>query len=93
MYNYLFTDYRYGMMRHHYGYYGDYSGFGFYINSFLVVIAYILLITSTIFLLRGFQQSSHNAMTILENRLTRGEISIEEYNQIKEIISNKNNYW
>lgn len=89
MYNYIFSDYRYGMMRHHYGYYDGSSAYNYYLNSLLVFIAYLCIVIGTMFLIISNQKSKNNAMILLDDRLSRGEISVEEYKAIKEIITKK----
>jgi uncharacterized membrane protein len=88
-YNYLFTDYGFGMMNHHYGYYDDYSRIMYYLNSSLVFVSYTVIIISTIILLSNKTESTNYAMTILDERLSKGEISVEEYQKIKGVINNK----
>ena len=88
-YNYLFTDYGFGMMNHHYGYYDNYSRIIHYFNSSLVFVSYTVIIISTIILLSNKTVSKGYSMTILDERLSKGEISVEDYQKIKEAINNK----
>jgi uncharacterized membrane protein len=77
------------MMNHHYGYYDDYSTVMYYLNGSLVFVAYTVIIVSAIMLLSIKPMSKNNSMTILDERLTKGEISVEEYKRITEAIQNK----
>ena len=89
-YNYLFTDYSFGMMmNHHYGYYDDYSRAMYYLNGSLVFVSYTVIIISTIILLSNKTVSKDYSMTILDERLSKGEISVEDYQKIKGAINNK----
>jgi uncharacterized membrane protein len=88
-YNYLFTDYGFGMMNHHYGYYDDYSRIMYYLNSSLLFISYTVIIISAIILLSSKTVSKNYSMTILDERLSKGELSIEDYQKIKGAINNK----
>lgn len=88
-YNYLFTDYGYGMMAHHYGYYDSYSGLTYYLNMSLVIISYSVIIIGTIFLLNMKTEPTKNSLKILDERLSKGEVSIEEYQKIKRVINSK----
>ncbi len=88
-YNYLSTDYGYGMMSHHYGYYDNYSGIEYYLNTGLVVISYLLIIICTISLVNMKKDSTNYALVILDERLSKGDISIDEYKNIKEVINSK----
>ncbi len=89
IYNYLSTDYSYGMMSNHHGYYDNYSSNSYYLNSFLVFISYAVLIISTIILLSKKSVSTNHATTILDQRLSKGEISLEDYRERKSEISSK----
>ncbi len=89
-YYYLFTDYSFGMMmNHHYGYYDDYSSVMYYLNGGLAFAAYTVIIISTIILLSNKTRSKDYSMTILDERLSKGEISVDDYKKIKEMINNK----
>ncbi len=88
-YNYLFTDYGFGMMNHHFGYYDDYSRIMYYSNGSLVFVSYTVIIISTIILLSNKTISKNYPMTILNERLSKGEISVEDYQNIKRVINNK----
>ncbi|GEM_PF-1407663 len=90
-YNYLFTDYgySYGMMSHHYGYYDNYSGFSYYLNAILVFISYSIIIIGTILLVKKKTESRNDSLTILDERLSKGEISIEEYQKVRGVINSK----
>jgi uncharacterized membrane protein len=77
------------MMNHHYGYYDDYSTVMYYLNGSLVFVAYTVIIVSAIMLLSIKPMSKNNSMTILDERLTKGEVSVEEYKRITEAIQNK----
>jgi uncharacterized membrane protein len=88
-YNYLFTDYGFGMMNHHYGYYDDYSRITYYLNSSLVFISYTIIIVSTLILITSKTESKDYSMTILDERLSKGEISVDEYRKIKGVINKK----
>ena len=88
LYNYLFTDYRFGMMmNHHYGYYDDYPSLMYYLNGGMVLLAYTVIIISTISLLSNKTSPKNEALTILDERLSKGEISIDEYQEIKGVIN------
>lgn len=86
LYNYIFTDYKYGMMRHHYGYYDGFSINSFYLNSALVFVAYVVIILCLFTLIYKKQKSKSNAITILDNRLSKGDITLEEYKKIRTVI-------
>ncbi len=88
-YIYLFTNNGYGMMNHHYGYYDRYSGFSYYLNLGLVVLACSIIIIGIIILLSKMKISRNDAIPILEERLSKGEISIEEFQKIKRSINLK----
>ena len=88
-YNYLFTDYGFGMMNHHYGYYDDYSRIMYYLNSSLVFVSYTVIIISTIILASNKTVSKKYSMTILDQRLSKGEISVEDYQNVKGAINKK----
>ena len=88
-YSYLFTDYSFVMMNHHYGYYDDSSSAMYYLNSGLVFISYTVIIISAIILLFNKTVSKDYYMTILDERLSKGEISIDDYQKIKGTIKNK----
>lgn len=88
LYNYLFTDYRFLMMNHHYGYFDDYSRIVYYLNGSLVFISYTVIIISIIILLSNKGVSKDYSMWILDERLSKGEISIDDYREIKRTISN-----
>lgn len=89
IYNYLFTDYSFGMMSHHYGYYDDYSSIMYYLNSSLVFISYTIIIISTIILLSNKTVSKDYSMVILDERLSKGEISVDDYQKVKGAINKK----
>lgn len=76
-------------MNHHYGYYDDYSRVMYYLNGGLVFVAYTVIIVSTITLVSVKPISKNNSMTILDERLSKGEVSVEDYKRIKEAIQNK----
>lgn len=82
LYRYFFTDVSYGMMRHH-GYYDGYSSFNYYVNSLLIFIACSVIFICLMLLYSQKAHSKNTALTILNDRLSRGEISIEEYREIK----------
>lgn len=89
-YNYLFSNYKFGMMmNHHYGYYDDYSRVMYYLNGSLVFVAYTVIIVSSIALLSVRPISQNNSMTILDERLSKGEVSVKDYKRIEETIQNK----
>ncbi|WP_391119636.1 hypothetical protein [Psychrobacillus sp. L3] len=65
--------------------YGHFPPFGFFF--FILIIG--LIITNFIMWRRGRGMCYHNrfdAINVLENRLAKGEISIDEYNNVKEIL-------
>ncbi|MFF2753218.1 hypothetical protein ACFVR1_05615 [Psychrobacillus sp. NPDC058041] len=65
--------------------YGHFPPFGFFF--FLVMIG--LIITNIIMWKRGRGNCYNNridAVNVLENRLAKGEVSIEEYKEIKETL-------
>ncbi|XMB71466.1 hypothetical protein RJI07_04940 [Mycoplasmatota bacterium WC30] len=89
-YYYTFTDYGYGMMmNHHYDYYDGFSRTAYYLNAILVFVSYTIIIISTIFLITKKTVSKNNSMIILDERLSKSEISIEEYQKIKRVIDTK----
>lgn len=89
IYNYIFNDYGYGMMNHHYGYYDDYSLDMYYLNMGLLGVSYIAILIC-VFMLIGMRVNfDSKATTILNERLSRGEITLEEYRKIKETIRMK----
>jgi len=87
IYNFLSVDYEYGIMMNHHGYYDNYSSNLYYLNSVLVFLSYFTIIISTIILLSNKSTLKKSSMTILDQRLSKGEISIEEYLSIKTEIS------
>lgn len=86
VYNYFSTGLEYGMMSHHYGYYNNYSRNFDLLNTGLVFLAYVVLILCAILILREKTTVSNTALEILNDRLSRGEISIEEYQTLKHIL-------
>jgi len=89
IYNYIFVDYSHNvMMNHHYGYYGSKYVVGNYFNSILVFAAYSMITVSIIALLSRKWNLSNGAVNILDERLSNGEISIDEYRQIKKEFKN-----
>jgi len=86
-YSYLFANYGFGMMNHHYGYYDDYSRTMYYLNAILVFISYTVIIVLTIILLSNKSVPKKYAMTILDERLSKGEISVNDYQKIKGAIN------
>jgi uncharacterized membrane protein len=86
LYNYLFTGIEYGMMNHHYGYYNNYSRNLDLLNTGSVFLAYIILIISAIFILKENSTTSYFALEILNERLSKGEISIEEYQNLNRVL-------
>ena len=73
-------------MNHH-GYYDGYSSSSYYLNSIFVLVSYLLIIASTIILLSIKKTSKNFSIEILDERLSKGEISTEEYLNIKSEIS------
>lgn len=89
LYVYTFTNYGFGMMMsHHYGYQNNYPSAMHYLNRTLIVVAYIVIIISAIMLISMKTDKKNHAMTILNERLSRGSVSIEEYKEIKKTINN-----
>lgn len=86
IYNYFFTDISYGMMNHHYGYYDNYNQTLHYLDNIFMFLAYFVLAMSIIFLVNGRFSSNDNTLDILNKRLSKGEISIEQYQSIKDAI-------
>ena len=85
-YSFVLSDVRYGMMGHHYGYYDDYSPLNYYINSAMIYISITILIIGFIMLLSKKTSRNSTAISILDSRLSSGEITIEEYKRIKSEI-------
>lgn len=90
LYSYIFTENRYGMMRHHYGYYDDYLMNNFYLNTVFVFVSYAVIVTSILYLLLNSQRNNNNVLMILNSRLSKGEITVEEYEIIKSTIDANN---
>lgn len=89
LYSYTFVDYRYGMMMdHHYDYYGSRLVANNFVDSIFVFIAYSLITLSLIVILPKKWKSSKNTFIILDTRLSKGEISIDEYRLIKKELGN-----
>lgn len=86
IYNYVFTGSEYGMMNHHYGYYTYHSRSVDLLNTGFVFLAYIVLILCAILLLKEQTTVSNSALEILNDRLSKGEISIEEYRTLKQVL-------
>jgi uncharacterized membrane protein len=55
-------------------------------NTGFVFISYIVLILSAILILKEKTIASNTALEILNDRLSKGEISIEEYQTIAQIL-------
>lgn len=91
MYEYFFTGIEYGMMNHHYGYYNYHSRNLGLLNTGFAFISYIVLILCAILILKEKTIASNTALEILNDRFSKGEISIEEYQTISEIL--KGNRW
>ena len=88
-YYYVFTDYGFSMMGGHYGYYESYSGFTYYLKTSLLFLSYAVIITGIIILLNDKTKSKSQAMIVLDERLLKGGISIEEYKNIKRVINSR----
>jgi uncharacterized membrane protein len=86
IYDYFFTGIEYGMMNHHYGYYNYHSRNLDLLNTGFVFISYITLILCAILILKEKTITSNTALEILNDRLSKGEISIEEYKTIAKIL-------
>jgi len=86
IYKFIFTEYSYGMMSHHYGYYDNYSGFEYYLHGGLTLLAYSTIVIGVLLLISKSRISNNNAYSILDQRLSKGELSIEEYQKIKDTI-------
>lgn len=89
LYTYIFTSYGYNMMmmRHHYGYSEEFRTLDQYIFSVLIVVAYLTLILAIIRLLISRKSDSNlKALNILDERLSKGEISVDEYKEIKKYL-------
>ncbi|MEC9485843.1 MAG: hypothetical protein UMR38_08280 [Candidatus Izemoplasma sp.] len=87
-YYYLLSGYNSGfMMMHHMGYYDNFSSTSYFINIGLLILAYIGLIAAILILVSKQTSQSNNALEILNERLTKGEISLEEYREIKRTIN------
>jgi uncharacterized membrane protein len=71
------------------GYYDDYSRAMYNLHGSLVFVSYTVIINSTIILLSYKTVSKDYSMTILDERLSKGEISVEDYQKIKRTINNK----
>ena len=86
IYNYLFLGNKYGMMSNHHGYYDNYSQPFYYLHNGLLVLASAFLIIIFLVYVNKKFSSSSDAMRILDNRLSNGDISINEYQSIKKVI-------
>lgn len=87
VYQYLTSDFRFGMMMyHHYGYYDSFPLEDYYVRILFQVIAYAVLIVSGILLYKLSHSKTKPFLTRLNQRLSSGEITIAEYNQIKQEI-------
>ena len=71
------------MMYHHYGYYSDYWTTDVLIYRALSTLAYIIIIIGTAILLLRKSKYIDKSFEILNNRLSSGNLSLEEYRQIK----------
>ncbi|MFK5883450.1 MAG: hypothetical protein QM489_03810 [Candidatus Izemoplasma sp.] len=86
-YNYIFTDFGYGMMSHNSRYYNNYTVYSHNSNWGLVVIACAVLVISVIVLIFKHTEPKNEPRLILDQRLSNGEISIEEYQNLKKIVN------
>lgn len=89
IYSYLFIDYGLGIMKHHYGYYDDYSRIMFYSNGCMVIISYTVIVVSTIILLSYKIVPKTYSMALLDERLLKGEISVDDCQKLKRVINRK----
>lgn len=74
------------MMNHHYGYYNYQYGNLDLLNNGFVFLAYFVLILCAILILKEKSTVSNTAMEILNERLSKGEISIEEYRTLTNLL-------
>lgn len=86
VYNFVSRGLEYGMMNHHYGYYNYPARDIDILNTVVVFLAYIVLILSAILILKEKTNSNNKSLEILNNRLSKGEISIEEYKTLVQVI-------
>jgi uncharacterized membrane protein len=86
IYNYYFTGSAYGMMNHHRSYYNDYFRDIDLLNTAFVFFAYFVLIISSVLILKEKATASSTALNILNERLSKGEISIEEYQTLIRVL-------
>lgn len=87
IYHSLTTNYGFGMMMyHHYGYYDNYSITQYYLKSIGVFISYGVILFSVIVLLQRKSRRPNSYLRILNQRLSNGDINIDDYNTIKHII-------
>ena len=63
-----------------------YSSSSYYLNSIFVLVSYLLIIASTIILLSIKKTSKNFSIEILDERLSKGEISIEEYQNLNRVL-------
>jgi len=85
IYDYVNGGFKYqNVMVHHM--YSNQSDFSYFVNSVLMTV----IIVSVIFLVFSFKKNTRNgkttALQILDLRLSKGDISMEEYNDIKEAL-------
>ncbi|WP_188454774.1 SHOCT domain-containing protein [Virgibacillus oceani] len=66
-------------------YWEHFHPFGFF---FFVLIAGLLIANIVIWRRRGgrYYYNGHNALSVLDTRLAKGEITIEEYEEIKDTL-------
>lgn len=86
VYNSFFIGNSYGFMHHHYGYYDNSYSSTYYTYAILNAIAYLIITISWIYFLLEMNKKKSGYIKILNERLSKGEISIEEYSEIKRSI-------
>ncbi len=74
-------------MMHHMGYYDNFSSTTYLFSVGILVLAYIGIIVSLLMLFSQQTTKTSNALEILNERLSKGEISLEEYREIKRTIN------
>lgn len=91
IFNRYFSTYGFGMMMyHHYPYYSDYTFAQYYLRLFFNVIAYLIIALSLFTLIKSRNRNfNKDYLKILDVRLSKGEITLDEYKFIKGELNKK----
>lgn len=85
-YYYLFTDRAFTMMHHHYYYYNQSTRTTYLLQGLLRFIAYMNISIFSLLLFIDYIKPKREYLDILNLRLSKGEISVEEFRELKNEI-------